>query len=181
MKRIILSSLLALAASISIATCNNAPVQANAAAPVSETKKPIRVYVDMIGDLFHAGHIAFIQQARQFGDYLIVGLCNDAVSTAYKRKPILTQEERAIEVAACRYVDEVLLDAPLVVTNEFIKEHQIDIIVHGSDYTPEQVRTYYGAALDLGIYRTVPYTKGISTSEIIKRIRSRTEQEVAKK
>jgi len=179
MKRTILSSLLALIASVSIAPCNDVPTQINS--PVTKTQKPVRVYVDMIGDLFHAGHIAFIKQARQFGDYLIVGICNDTVSTNYKRKPILTQEERAIEIAACRYVDEVILDAPLIATEEFIKEHNIDIIVHGDDYTQEQVRSYYGAAVELGIYRTVPYTKGISTSEIIRRIRSRTEQEIAKK
>ena len=39
--------------------------------------KPIRVYADMVGDLFHAGHIEFIKKARAYGDYLIVGVIAD--------------------------------------------------------------------------------------------------------
>ncbi len=171
-----------------IAACSDAPIvsEPTAAPSSSETSvvvpqsqgKQVRVYVDMIGDLFHAGHIAFIQQARQFGTYLIVGLCNDEVSTAYKRRPILTMEERAVEVAACRYVDEVLLDAPLVLTDEWLDQHKIDIVVHGDDYSAEKFEKYYGAAKRRGILRSVPYTKGISTSDLIRRIRSRSEQEI---
>lgn len=36
-----------------------------------ETKKPVRVYVDVVGDLFHAGHIEFLKKAKAEGDYLL--------------------------------------------------------------------------------------------------------------
>jgi cytidyltransferase-like protein len=55
----------------------------------SEDKK-IRVYADMVGDLFHAGHVEFFKKARAFGDYLVVGILADESVEEYKRTPILT-------------------------------------------------------------------------------------------
>ncbi len=128
----------------------------------------------MIGDMFHCGHIEFLKQARQFGDYLIVGLVSDEDATGYKRKPILTLEERMKAVKACKYVDEVIPKSPLVTTEEFIKNHGIDIVVHGNDYTQEQQERYYGDPIKMGCFRTVRYTPGISTSDIMQRVKSRT-------
>lgn len=68
-----------------------------------EYKKPIRVYVSMVAYLFHYGHVAFLKQAKEFGDYLIVGIISDEEVTPYKRKPILTQEERIKTISGCRY------------------------------------------------------------------------------
>ncbi len=143
--------------------------------------QPRVVYVDMIADLFHAGHVNFLQQARQHGDYLIVGICSDEVSTNYKRRPILTMEERVQEVTACRYVDEVVTDSPLYLTQEFMNKYHIDVVVHGDDYSPEQVKAYYAPAVAQGKYATVPYTNGVSTSDIINRIRTRSDAELSKK
>jgi len=151
-------------------------------APSNEEKKQPskvrRVYVDMVADLFHAGHINFIKQARAFGDYLIVGLNGDEDCTSYKRKPILTIDERIAIVSACRYVDEVIANAPLSVTAEYLDGHQIDVVVHGDDFDEETIRKYYGAAIDRGIFKTIPYTKGISTSEILRRILSRGSEKI---
>ena len=74
----------------------------------------IRVYVDMVADLFHYGHVEFLKQARALGDYLLVGVHSDDVVAAHKRKPILTMQERVASVAGCRYVDEVLPEKGLV-------------------------------------------------------------------
>lgn len=56
----------------------------------------IHVYADMVADLFHYGHMRFIKKARALGDYLLVGICADDVLASYKRRPILTMEERVI-------------------------------------------------------------------------------------
>ncbi len=53
----------------------------------------IRVYADIVGDLFHYGHIEFLRQSRALGDYLLVGVHSDDAVLAHKRKPILTMEE----------------------------------------------------------------------------------------
>jgi glycerol-3-phosphate cytidylyltransferase-like family protein len=104
---------------------------------------------------------------------LIVGLHSDAVIASYKRVPILTLEERVAAVQACRYVDEVIPDAPLKITEEWIEKYQIDVVVHGDDISQENMLYWYEVPIRMGIFKTVPYTKGISTTEIIKRITDR--------
>ncbi len=74
-----------------------------------------RVYVDMVGDLFHAGHVRLLAAAREHGDQLVVGVLSDETAAAYKRRPIMTLSERVAVVEACRHVDEVIPDAPYAV------------------------------------------------------------------
>ena len=50
----------------------------------------IRVYVDMVADLFHYGHVEFLRKARALGDHLLVGICSDEAVQTNKLKPILT-------------------------------------------------------------------------------------------
>ena len=133
----------------------------------------IRVYTDPVADLFHYGHMEFLKKARALGDYLLVGIYADDVLESYKRRPILTMEERAASVAGCRYVDEVLLNAPLIVDTDWIGKYDIHLVVHGDEFTQEQLEYYYKVPIQMGIFRTVPYTPGISTSEIIRRIKDR--------
>lgn len=139
-----------------------------------ETPKKI-VYTDIVGDLFHAGHVEFFKKARSFGDYLIVGVLADDVVEGYKRVPILSLEERVKVVEACKYVDEVIVAPPLRLTEEMIKELHIDYVVHGDDFNKELLEDQYGVSLKNGIFRSVPYTKGISTTNIIHRIVERYE------
>jgi len=132
-----------------------------------------RVYVDIVGDLFHAGHIEFLKQAKAFGDYLIVGVLADDTVSEYKREPILTLEERVKVIQACSLVDEVIVAPPLRLTDEMIRDLQISYVVHGDDFNKDLLEDQYGAALKAGIFRSVPYTPGISTTDIIKRIVNR--------
>ena len=132
------------------------------------------MYADMVADLFHYGHVEFLRKARALGDYLLVGIHHDDPLVAYKRRPILTMEERVACVAGCRYVGEVLPEAPLKVTREWIERHAIDVVVHGDDFSDEHLDYYYKVPIDMGIFRTVPYTRGISTSEIVRRCQEAT-------
>lgn len=129
-----------------------------------------RVYVDMVADLFHYGHANFLRQAKQFGDHLIVGIHSDEVVKEYKRTPILTMRERVDTVSSCRYVDEVISDAPLVVDLKWLNTHRIDLVVHGDDFSEHMKQLCYKVPIDLGILRLVSYTSSISTTEIIQRI-----------
>ncbi|WP_415140999.1 adenylyltransferase/cytidyltransferase family protein [Nocardioides sp.] len=92
-----------------------------------------RVYVDVVGDLFHAGHVELLRAARALGGYFIVGVLADETAQAYKRRPIMTLAERVAVVEACRYVDEVIIGAPFQVDEGFLSEHDIDVVVHGDD------------------------------------------------
>lgn len=135
-----------------------------------------RVYVDIVGDLFHAGHVEFFKKAKTFGDYLIVGVLADETVEEYKRVPILTLEERVNAIRACKLVDEVIVAPPLRLTDEMIRDLRIDFVVHGDDFNKDLLEDQYGAALRAGIFRTVPYTPGISTTAIIRRIVERYKQ-----
>src|SRR6201991_1372536 len=125
-----------------------------------------RVYVDMVGDLFHAGHVSLLREARRHGDWLIVGVLSDDTAAAYKRRPIMTLAERVAVIESCRYVDEVVADAPLRVTEEFLAEHGITTVVHGDDLSAEAAEFAYGPAVTAGKLTYVRRTRGISTTQL---------------
>lgn len=135
-----------------------------------------RVYVDVVGDLFHAGHVELLRAARSFGDSLVVGVLPDDVVAAYKRRPIMTLEERVAVVRACRYVDEVVAPAPDVVTLAFLREHDLSTLVHGDDLTEEAIAAVYAEVAAAGMLRLVPRRTGLSTTELIRRVRDRGSQ-----
>jgi len=61
-------------------------------------------------DLFNAGHITMLKNARRQCDYLIVGIQTDpTLDRPTKNKPVQSIVERQIEVGACRYVDSVIV------------------------------------------------------------------------
>jgi cytidyltransferase-like protein len=138
--------------------------------PKSGKLEIIRVYVDMVADLFHYGHVNFLRQARTHGDYLLVGVHADETVMSYKRPPIFSMEERVASVEGCRYVDEVIPNAPLTIDRVWIEQHNIDLIVHGDDISSETEGVWYKIPIEMGIYRSVGYTLEISTTEIIARI-----------
>lgn len=129
-----------------------------------------RVYVDMVGDLFHAGHVELLRAARTHGNYLIVGVLSDETAAAYKRTPIMTLVERVAVIEACKYVDEVIADAPFRIDEAFLAEHAITTVVHGDDLSAAGAEAVYGAALAAGKLEYVPRTTGISTTELIRRV-----------
>jgi cytidyltransferase-like protein len=131
-----------------------------------------RVYVDMVGDLFHPGHVELLRAARRFGDYLIVGVLSDATVREYKRVPVMTLEERVAVVEACRYVDEVISGCPDVVTSEFMKQNEISVVVHGSDISEAAIEGVYGDARREGRLELVDQRAGHSTTAIIERVLS---------
>lgn len=135
--------------------------------------EPLRVYVDMVGDLFHPGHVALLRAARQLGDELVVGVLSDETAAAYKRQPIMTLPERVAVIEACRWVDEVVGDAPLRLTAAFLDEHRIGLVVHGDDVDDDVAADVYGPAASTGRLRLVPRSGSISTTELIARVRSR--------
>lgn len=130
------------------------------------------VYVDMVADLFHAGHVSFLGKVKSLypDSKIYVGLMSDDQAEHYKRKPITTITERSIIVAACRFVDQVFSNAPMPVTRDFICKNNIDLVLHGDDISEKSRQYWYRDPIEMGIYKEIPYTQGISTSDIILRI-----------
>jgi cytidyltransferase-like protein len=139
----------------------------------------IRVYADMVADLFHYGHVEFLRQVSALGDYVLVGINADDVAQAHKRKPVQSMEERIASVVACQYVDEAIPNAPWAFDPTWIEKHNIDLVVHGDDYADEKQQVLYKVPIEMGIFRTVAYTKGISTTEIIRRCYESQHEETA--
>jgi len=130
------------------------------------------VYVDMVGDLFHCGHVAYLKECKKMARILKVGVHSDEVVRSYKRIPVMTMEERIKVIGACRYVDEVIPNAPLTVTPEFLTEHNIQKVVYANNPdSPSDINKMYAHIIDKVTF--IPYTSGISTTLIIKRIKNR--------
>ena len=150
---------------------------------------PFVVYVDMVGDLFHAGHVGFLRKARELGAEhaatrgasevrLVVGLMGDDAAAAYKRRPVQPLAQRIMVVEACRYVDDVVGDPPMPVSEAFLEQHAVDLVVHGDDLSDEELRYWYSVPIAQGRFAVVPYTslvggEPVSTSEIIRRVEGR--------
>jgi len=126
----------------------------------------------MVADLFHYGHMNFLKQAKSHGDFLLVGIHADEAVMVYKRRPIMTMKERVAAVEGCRYVDQLVPNAPIAITREWIEKNNIDLVMHGDDFSSDLERLCYKIPMEMGIYRTIGYTEGISTTEIIARVKA---------
>ena len=126
-----------------------------------------RVYADMVADLFHYGHVEFLKQVSALGDYVLIGINSDDEAQKHKRRPINSMDVRIANVAACQYVDEVIPNASWVFDPAWIEKYNIDLVVHGDDYSDEKKQLIYKVPIEMGIFRAVTYTKGISTTKLI--------------
>jgi cytidyltransferase-like protein len=132
------------------------------------------VYMDGVFDLFHIGHLEALRQCAALGSRVVIGVTGDADATAYKRAPVIRQAERSAIVGAVREVDAVVCPCPLVVTEEFMREHGIDLVVHGfaDDADAKRQEEFFAAPMKAGRFQRIPYYQGQSTSAIIERIRT---------
>ncbi len=131
------------------------------------------VYVDVVCDLFHPGHVAFFRQARALGDRLIVGVVGDEAVATYKPRPIMSTAERVAMVEACRYVDRVIADAPLFCTRAHLDAIGAAFVVHGDDFPPDELAHWYKDVIGTGRLKTVPYTRTVSSRQIVQRVAER--------
>ena len=85
----------------------------------------------------------------------------------------MTLEERVGVVAACRFVDRVVPNAPLHCTRAFLDSIGAAFVCHGDDFPPEELDFWYRDLAGTGRLKVVPYTPSISSRQIIERIASR--------
>ena len=122
---------------------------------------------DALEALVTEGAMRMLESA--LGGYMIVGLMSDEDITRWKRPPILNLEDRTAVVAACKFVDEAIPNAPWIIDADWIALHNIDLVVHGDDYTDQELKFSHNVPIEMGIFRSIPYTPGISTTQIIMR------------
>uniref|UniRef100_K1QX84 ethanolamine-phosphate cytidylyltransferase n=1 Tax=Magallana gigas TaxID=29159 RepID=K1QX84_MAGGI len=138
----------------------------------SEKKqKQVRVWVDGCFDMVHFGHANAIRQARQMGDYLIVGVHSDEEISKHKGPPVYNEQERYKMVRAIKWVDEVVEDAPYVTTLETLEKYNCDFCVHGDDITVTADGTdTYHLVKAAGKYKECKRTAGVSTTDLVGRM-----------
>ena len=125
-------------------------------------------------NLFHPGHLKFLNKCGSLGDILIVAVASDWLTTKTKRKPLLIQELRMNIVDSIKYVDYVIpepdLDAPENL-REILENLKPDIWVMNSDTPfPEEYKGL-SAELEVPLLMLEREKDGISTTEIIRRIK----------
>lgn len=90
-------------------------------------------------DLFHAGHVVMLEEAKRQCDYLIVGIQADpTLDRASKNKPVQSIIERQIQVKACKYVDEVVIYTTEKELEDILKTLPIDIRILGEEYLDKE-------------------------------------------
>lgn len=128
------------------------------------------VFTNGCFDMLHHGHIHLLNQARSFGDFLVVGLNTDAsVSRIKPGRPVQNEQSRSELIASLEVVDAVILfndETP----ERIIEIIQPDVLVKGSDYKPEDVKGKETVEAGGGKVELVQLVEGFSTSALIDKI-----------
>jgi len=91
-----------------------------------------RIMVDMSATLLHHGHIRLLKAAKEFGQVIVALTTDDEIKKKKGYVPELDFSQRKEILEAIRYVDEVV-PCNWLLTDEFLKEHSIDYLIHGDD------------------------------------------------
>ena len=132
-----------------------------------------KVYVGMAADILHKGHINLLNEASKYGE-VTVGLLNDEAIKSYKREPIINYENRYIVMQSLKMVNNIIEQKTHDYTDN-LKLIRPDYVVHGNDWIEGQSEVRIKVIETLseigGKLIEVPYTKGISTTDIINKIK----------
>lgn len=140
---------------------------------IPPSDRPIRIYADGVFDLFHLGHMKQLEQAKKAFENveLVCGVPSDVETHKRKGLTVLTDQQRIDTLKHCRWVDEVIPNAPWCVTTDFLLEHRIDYVAHDDlPYALSDSDDIYKPIKEMGMFLTTQRTEGISTSDIITKI-----------
>jgi phosphoenolpyruvate phosphomutase len=128
----------------------------------------------MSADLIHPGHLNIIRHAAELGS-VTVGVLTDSAIASYKRLPCMTFDQRKLIVENLKGVDNVVpQEQPDYVPN--LRKYRPDFVVHGDDWREGVEKHIRQAVIDTlsewgGQLIEVPYTKGISSTQLNKVMR----------
>ena len=131
------------------------------------------VFTNGCFDILHRGHVEYLSQARDLGDYLILGLNTDESVKGLGKspeRPINSQDARATVLAGLECIDAIVLfneDTPLELIT-FIKPH---ILVKGNDYKAEDIVGYDVVIANGGQVVTIKLVDGFSTTKLIEKMK----------
>ena len=119
-----------------------------------------RVFTFGVFDLLHYGHINALKKAKRLGDHLVVGVFSDEIAESFKRKPILTAVERAINIEALGIADTVFILDNFDPTHD-MAFYDIDIVAkaEGAGWSKKHIPKFQGIESVL-----LDYTEGYQLS-----------------
>lgn len=123
-------------------------------------------------DILHAGHVDYLEKARQKGDRLVVGLNTDKSVSRIKgpKRPIVDEISRSRIIAALGFVDLVILfdeDTPIALIETILP----DILVKGKDYDISNIIGADFVMQNGGKVETIELTTGFSSTNVINKIK----------
>ena len=135
-------------------------------------------YTTGVFDLFHIGHLNILKRSKSLCSYLIVGVSTDELVMEYKyKKPLFSFEERFEIVKAIKYVDEVI---PQKNRNKIsaYEEIKFNVMFVGDDWKNSEFFNRSEELLKMNHVDVVyfPYTKGVSSTGILERLRNTSEE-----
>ncbi len=132
------------------------------------------VFTNGCFDILHLGHVEYLNEAKQQGDVLIIGLNSDDSIKELKGpdRPINNEEDRKAMLLNLRAVDCVQIfteQTPL----EIIKLIKPDVLVKGGDWKPEQIVGSDFVIASGGVVKSLMFKRGYSTSNLIQAVQGK--------
>lgn len=93
----------------------------------------------------HHGHLKRLEEAKKLGDFLYIGLWDDEMTRYYKGEsyPIVSTQERVLMCLSCKYVDDIVIGAPFILTQDLISSLKIDVVVKMTGTDEDKVLKRY--------------------------------------
>jgi rfaE bifunctional protein nucleotidyltransferase chain/domain len=132
------------------------------------------VFTNGCFDILHPGHVDYLCQARDLGDYLILGLNTDVSVRLLDKapgRPYNNEETRAMVLAGLACVDAIVFfneETPY----ELIQFLGPDVLVKGNDYRVDQIAGFDVVQKRGGKVVTIPLVQGFSTTSLVNKIKS---------
>ena len=120
-------------------------------------------YTNGVYDLFHVGHTNLFKRIKEKCDKLIVGVHNDEQVMTYKRRPIISYNDRLEIIKSCKYVDCVYENAEVITTDETLIKLNADYVIAGRE-NEQFISKHY--PVDFRSLHLIERTSNISTSKI---------------
>ena len=130
------------------------------------------VFTNGIFDLMHRGHVTYLEEAKELGNLLILGLNSDASARRLKgaNRPLVNEDDRAFILSRLESVDVVSIfdeDTPI----NLIQKVKPDILVKGGDYQLDEIVGRDFVEKNGGKVCTIPFIDGKSTTNLLNKIK----------
>lgn len=137
-------------------------------------KKKFKIgYTSGVYDMFHIGHLNILQNAKQYCEYLIVGVTTDELCLKRKnKKPIINYSDRARIVSSIKYVDKVIPQVDMDKIS-LVKKIKANVVFVGSDWkNSDSWNKYEEEFSKIGVeVMYLPHTDGISSTVLREKLK----------